>query len=125
MRLTEPGQSSSTRSGRRGFAYARVETGLLILLLPQTDLGRSVASFLVDRKARGLSSHAVDSYPSELHYLQACLEKRGIPSVQDTGADLLRHCLLELRRCRGWRGCSSPSVWRARLRPCERSATVV
>jgi site-specific recombinase XerD len=55
-----------------------------------------VASFLVDRQARGLSPHTVDFYASELHYLQAYLEKRGTPSMQDTSADLLRRYLLDL-----------------------------
>jgi site-specific recombinase XerD len=55
-----------------------------------------VASFLVDRQARGQSPHTVDFYALELHYLQAYLEKRGIPGVQDTSADLLRRYLLDL-----------------------------
>jgi len=47
-------------------------------------LGRSVGSFLVDRQARGLSPDTVDSYASELHYLQAYLEKQGI-RTEDAG----------------------------------------
>ncbi len=74
---------------------SELKKSLLIRLLPQTDLGRSVASFLVDRQARGLSPHTVDFYASELHYLQAYLEKRGIPSMQDTSADLLRRYLTQ------------------------------
>jgi hypothetical protein len=59
-----------------------LKKSLLIRIPPQSDLGRSVASFLVDRQARGLSPHTVDSYASKLHSLQAYREKRGIPSVQ-------------------------------------------
>jgi hypothetical protein len=69
---------------------SQLKKSLLIRILPQTDLGRSVASFLVDRQARGLSPHTVDYYSSELCYVQAYPEKRGLRSVQDASADLLR-----------------------------------
>jgi len=79
---------------------SELKKSLLIRILPQTDLGRSVASFLADRQARGLSPHTVDFYAAELHYLQAYLEKRGISSVQDTSPDLLRRYLLDIGRHR-------------------------
>jgi site-specific recombinase XerD len=42
----------------------------------------------------------VDFYASEIHYLQAYLEKGGISSVQGTSADLLRRYLVDLGRHR-------------------------
>jgi site-specific recombinase XerD len=75
---------------------SRLKSDVLIRILPQTDFGRSVGSFLVDRQARGPSSHTVGFFASQLCSLQAYLEKRGIPSVQDTSADLLRRYLLDL-----------------------------
>lgn len=73
----------------------RLRWDLLIRILPQTDSGWSVASFLVNRQARGLSPRTVD-FSSELHHLQAYLEQRGLRSVQDTSADPLRRYLLDL-----------------------------
>jgi len=66
---------------------------LVIHLPPQTDVGRSVASLLVDRQTRCLSAHTVDFYASELRYLQACPARRGSGSVQDKAADLLQQYL--------------------------------
>ena len=59
-----------------------LQESVLIRVLPQTDSGQSVGSFLVDRRARGLSPHTVDLYAWELHYLQAYPKRRRIRSVR-------------------------------------------
>jgi hypothetical protein len=103
---------------------SQLKRDVLIRIVPQTDLGRSVAWFLVDGHARGLSPHTIDFYASELRCLRAHLEKRGIWSVQDTAptsCGVARH-----KPTRTWSRLTprqDPSTIRYSVRPADTSGT--
>ncbi|KPL23377.1 MAG: hypothetical protein AMJ93_04820, partial [Anaerolineae bacterium SM23_84] len=68
----------------------------LLFVLRQSDLGRDVAAFVIDRQARGLSPRTVEYYGSELRHLQAYLEGQGVRGVEDITARHVRRYLLHL-----------------------------
>jgi site-specific recombinase XerD len=74
----------------------RANNEQLLFILRQTDLARDVTAFLVDRQARGLSVRTAGYYASELRYLCAYLEGRGVRTIQDVRADHVRQYLVHL-----------------------------
>ena len=72
----------------------RIEQG--IRLVSKSHLASDITAFLVDRQARGLSAGTVEFYRKKLRYVQAYLEARDVPSVQDVTPHLLRRLLIDL-----------------------------
>ena len=72
----------------------------LIRLVPQRGFPLEVASFLLDRKARGLSPRTLEFYHCELRRLGTFLEESQVSDVRDISADHIRRYLVHLGRSR-------------------------
>ena len=67
---------------------------------------RSIAdSFLLDRKAQGLSSRTIRIYSQELGYFIDWCRRQGVNTLPDLTADVFRRYLLNLSERRNAGGC--------------------
>ena len=64
----------------------------------EANLDREIDAFLIDRRARALSSRTIDYYNEKLTLFRAYLQAQGIRAVESITAPIVRRFMLELSK---------------------------
>ncbi len=73
-----------------------LEKEQLLCVIHKSEIAHDIATFLVDRQARGLTKRTIQYYSDELRYLLEFLESQGVRSLQAISTNHLRQYLLHL-----------------------------